>query len=312
MLRLITGVPGSGKSLRAMWWLEQPEYLDEAGEVRPVYSNIPGTNHLPLPEGDDWRNTPNGSIVIYDEAQQFFPATGKAGNSTDPRIQALETHRHTGHDLIFVTQRYTLIHHHIRALCGRHEHLVKKGRRAAVLFAADEVFEPKDRNKMTNIEESVWLHPKSLFGSYTSASIHTKAQTSRRIPTKLKALAVTLVLLFGVSGYLGYQSFQNIGHVEADHENPQGGGVINTAASDFGSGTGNHAPAKPVPAWQKKGHEGLSGCVASETSCQCFDSKGLRVDLPDGVCRHQVKQPMISRITGFDTNRKRQSNDPES
>ena len=316
MLRLITGAPGAGKSLRAMWWLTQPEYQDENGEPRPVYSNIPGTNHLPLPENDDWTKTPEGSVVIYDEAQQFFPATGRAGNSTDPRIQALETHRHTGHDLIFLTQRYALIHHHIRGLCGEHEHLLKKTKRIAVIFKAGEVFDPRDRGKNQTIVESTWKHPADLFDSYHSSSMHTKAQTGFRIPGKLKALALVLVPLVGWVVYEGGQTFENFGDVDGKEGPAASTPSINeTSATLAQSAIPGNAPTrdKLTPAWQKKGHEGLSGCVASDSGCQCFDNKGLRVDLPENVCRNQIEQPMISRITGFDgAHRERRDPDDDS
>ena len=77
MLTLITGVPGSGKSLRAVYELKKA--LD-AG--RPCYSDIEGLN-MPgvLPAPDDWRTTPEGSFIVYDEAQKRpqFASTGRPG-----------------------------------------------------------------------------------------------------------------------------------------------------------------------------------------------------------------------------------------
>ena len=314
MIRVITGAPGSGKSLRTMWWLQQPEYLNEDGTPRPVYSNIPGTDHLPLPEGEDWTQTPDGSIVIYDEAQKFFPSTGRAGNSTDPRIQALEVHRHTGHDLFFLTQRYALIHHHIRGLAGNHEHLLKKSGRvrplglftltdgASVIFSAGEVFDPKDRWKHDTITESVWNYPSQLFDEYISSSQHTKAQTTNRIPTKFKFLGVAILALGAYASWAGWQSFHNVGNTAQYTERADQGGDMKVAATNLANGvTQGDQVSSPRPAWQKKGHEGLSGCVASDAGCQCFDHQGLRVDLPEQVCRNEISQPMVSRITGFDS-----------
>ena len=319
MIHLITGVPGSGKTLRTLWWLTQDDYLAEDGTQRPVYSNIPGTDHLPLPPGEDWRDTPEGSIVIYDEAQQFFPATGRAGNSNDPRVQALETHRHTGHDLIFITQRYALVHHHIRSLVGRYEWVLRKTKKMAVVFKAGEVFDPRDRNKIKTVEESIWKYPTELFDKYHSASIHTKAQTKTRIPVKIKILGSVILVLVSLAVFLGYESVSNIlsaSENPAQAERPGSDqGMIENAVKTAMPGnvpTGTRIVSQDnqiTPAWQKKGREGLSGCVASETSCQCFDAKGLRVDLPEGVCRHQVDQPMISRITGFDNARRPSQSD---
>lgn len=288
MIEVITGAPGAGKTLRAIWLLEQPEYSG-----RPVYSNIPGSGHEPLPDGDDWRDTPEGSIVIYDEAQRIFPSSGRAGNSTDPRVIALETHRHTGHDLVFLTQRYTLIHHHIRGLAGRHTHLIKKTSTVSVVFAADEVFDPKDRARNRTISETVFRHPSHLFGKYQSSSFHSEVQTKRPIPLKLKALGVFMVALAVVSAYAfsTVSIVPDAGLISEESQTVTIAQVADPASAD---------DPDDLPAWATPGLDGLSGCVSSETRCQCFDFNGLRVDLPQEVCRSEIDGPMISRIRGFD------------
>ena len=106
MITLITAVPGSGKTLLAVGLIW--EYLKEG---RAVYSNIEGlqkdkfpNNNLLFDAPDDWRETPDGSVVIYDECQQphLYPADGQRGKVADDRLTAMETHRHSGHDLFFM------------------------------------------------------------------------------------------------------------------------------------------------------------------------------------------------------------------
>lgn len=73
MFRLITGVPGAGKTLNTVHNLKDTK-------DRPVYYHgIPALN-LPWQEIQNpkqWHlEVPNGAIVIIDEAQKHFPARG--------------------------------------------------------------------------------------------------------------------------------------------------------------------------------------------------------------------------------------------
>ena len=118
MMTLITGVPGAGKTLRAVQLIRAA-----VNEGRPVYSDIDG---LALdgvePAPDDWRDTPEGSLVVYDECQHRWPSTGKPGAHPSEVVAAIDTHQHTGHDLMFVTQAPRKVHHSIRQLVGQHFH----------------------------------------------------------------------------------------------------------------------------------------------------------------------------------------------
>ena len=111
MITLITAVPGSGKTLLAVGLI-----VDYIAEGRHVFHNIAGLQVDKFSRPDlihdaptDWRDTPHGSVVIYDECQQphLYPATAQRGAVDDERLTAMETHRHSGHDLIFITQAPT-------------------------------------------------------------------------------------------------------------------------------------------------------------------------------------------------------------
>ena len=83
MLILITGKPGSFKTAKTATLAIQ--YLKEG---RQVYTNIDEFDYdgvQKLPENNDWRDTPDGSVIIYDEAQQFdfLQYKGREKLSTD-------------------------------------------------------------------------------------------------------------------------------------------------------------------------------------------------------------------------------------
>lgn len=79
MITLITGTPGSGKTLFAVTkileYVKQNQKLLEQGkEPRMIYANIDGLNIDGVePAPVDWRDTPDGSVIFYDEIQQLEP-----------------------------------------------------------------------------------------------------------------------------------------------------------------------------------------------------------------------------------------------
>lgn len=309
MIILITGVPGSFKTLFAMDLLTKADYSN-----RPVYSNIDGASHLSIPN-DDWRNTPEGSLVIYDEAQGLFPSTGKAGQSSDPRIISLDQHRHSGHDIIFITQRYTLIHHHIRGFVGTHYHLVRKTKSIATLYTNGEVFNPDDKKMIRTVTTSIFNAPSSLFNSYKSATIHTKIQTGLRFPKWLWVLIIFLI----IGAYFVYSAITSFFHsspspvaaAPVSQSLSKSFTPVSLAPSPSPSAPSSHDSKTDVPPYIKKGYLALKGCIASASSCQCFDSTGNPVSLTPDLCKDAVKSHgLITLAVQSDTHFANQSLTP--
>jgi hypothetical protein len=228
MMYLISGQPGNGKTLRAMSmaldFYEQNQQQVKEGKAQPrrFFTNIAGataeegSDAFPwmekLPEHNDWTQLPDGSFVIYDEAHsdgntqglerygRLFPSTGKPGESDDPRIRAMSTHRHRGFDLVFVTQWPNKIHHQLRTLIGSHTHMNRSFgmQRAGVLTWSRVQSDPYDEKVRDKAEEEIWAYPKALYSRYRSATLHT-ASHKFKVPKKVwQALSVTIVLILGV------------------------------------------------------------------------------------------------------------------
>ena len=125
MLYLITGVPGSGKTLKMISDLMTRQDLKN----RPLYlDGIPEVDDKIIPEGESmqtWHKwAPTGAILVIDECQRVFRPR-PSGSKVPDFVAELETHRHKGIDIFLLTQHPRLIDSNVRALVGHHCHIAK-------------------------------------------------------------------------------------------------------------------------------------------------------------------------------------------
>jgi zona occludens toxin (predicted ATPase) len=282
MITLITAVPGSGKTLRVIGMI-----LDALKTGRPVYARIDGLLIDKVkPAPDDWRDTPEGSLVIYDEAQEVFPSNAKPGPVTDERLTAMEVHRHTGHDLVFITQAPSFIHHHIRKLVGCHIHLYRpNGLKGANVYTWNfAVNDPNDRREQERADHQVWKYPKEHFSLYKSATIHTHKV---RIPRKIAAVLLFLVAGICVVAWRLADGFESFKPDSASlQQAAEGAGFA--APAPLPASTFQWARSEPLPA--------LAGCVDSARGCLCYTADLVPLDIPIAQCKAIIKAPLPRSI----------------
>lgn len=314
MIILYSAVPGSGKSLSAVELI-----VKFVEEKRQVYTNIPltvddETGHFNIdptgeyvhviPEHNDWQQLPIGCVVIYDEAQKIFPATAKPGQVTDDRLTGLETHRHHGYDLIFLTQDATFLHHHIRKLVGKHVHLYRgKGAKIVSRYEWSHYCEnPNDRREQERASMELWPFPKKLYKYYKSSQIHTH---KFKIPKKI---AIGVICLLSAFGYLTNGMIKNGGLASfADKEEiiippeadtplhpvqASAGGFIPPPTHYLADGITERVYAfsaveEAVP---------VSGCINYKNKCMCFSESGNTLELENKMCRDAMKSPLPRSI----------------
>lgn len=199
MLHLITGTPGSGKTLYAVslimdYHKQNLALLEKGLEPRTIYADIDGLDIEGVePAPEDWRDTPDGSIIFYDEIQQR-DAFKKAKGDNDI-VNALQVHRHTGHDIYGITQFPILLHANFNAVVGIHWHLHRGwGLSAATVYQwAYSVTAPNTPSNKKLAENSFrFNYPKDLFQYYKSATVHTH---KARIPKKF--FLIIAFIIFG-------------------------------------------------------------------------------------------------------------------
>jgi len=278
MIYLVTGVPGSGKTLYAVGMIKK--WLAEG---RVVFVDIKGWNHEKFGTQEspsDWRTTPEGSVVVYDECQGIFPSDGLRGRPNDERLTAMEMHRHTGHDLVFITQAPTFVHAHIRKLTGKHYHVYRAmGLQGATVYSWDGVCDqPNDKSNHRTADIERWTYPKDDFNLYKSATVHTH---KFRLPKKFLVIGIAALVLFALAGYLVTNtSFAQkaVGGIKAEPHS--------TSAADSGGavrGSYNNPLHKELSELTPT-TMAFSGCIAGRF-CRCFDLEGNQVDLKETTCR---------------------------
>lgn len=236
-LVLLTGVPGAGKTLRMM------EYMEQAiAAGRPCYvANVDGLNvpaAIPFDNPHEWQDLPPNAVLFVDEAQRFFRA--RRGMVDPPGyITAMETIRHDGVCIVMTTQQPTYLDKHVRGLIGHHEHLIEviAGQVSNVYTYRGCKEDPLMASNMADAVFEVWQHPKRLHGKYKSAEVHTKKTI---VPLKIKILAVAVV------GFLAIAAWAKLGPDDAPAPKREAAGAPAPAPPPSGGRNGADPPLSPL------------------------------------------------------------------
>lgn len=199
MIHLITGTPGSGKTLLAVELILKNR---KSENIRPLYANIEGLNLdelrcFKLDDVDQWYELPDNSIIVIDECQRWFRPRPN-GSAVPECISRFETHRHQGHDIILISQHPGLIDRNIRKLVDRHQHMYRPfgldHRKAFEWNTCNENPEPSQNE--SNALKTKMKFDKDLYQYYQSASVHTgtKRYPVKQIATFIGAILFTVLL----------------------------------------------------------------------------------------------------------------------
>lgn len=214
MMYLITGAIGTGKTTWVVDKLIQAHEQNEKhikdgklDKVRKIFTNIDGLKipHEPLP--DDWRTTPNDSILAIDECHKIdiFKPNRKQLHD-DERIIQLNESRHTGHDIYFITQSPKFIHQHVKGCMSQHFHFHNPmGLKASTVFMwrHGNTNNP-DSQQAKNIAESETIYQFKKDVQDQFQSIEEDAQHTRKfkLPRKVLLWGSAPFVLIAVIVYL--------------------------------------------------------------------------------------------------------------
>lgn len=309
MLYLVTGTPGSGKSLMVIDWLKEET-------ERPIfYDGIEGLN-LPwtqLSDVESWPElVPDNAIVVIDEVQRYF-GTRDPKKPVPSAVAALETHRHRGLDVYFITQHPSMLDHHARRLVGDYRHLNRPfGAKHSRVQRDNHVFDAAKPPE--SVVNERFYFPKKTFRLYKSAEVHTH---KLRLPKKLLLIPVLLSAVLGFS-YLGFSALADM-EAAASGRTMQASELVSSeqlnlerirpGANDaqpvlagvrFNDPSQRRARIQTLP-WTAPIYDQslprpaardvprLSACVVFEGECRCFTQQATGFDTSEEVCRNFVE-----------------------
>jgi zona occludens toxin len=295
MITLTTGLPGGGKSLYTICYIKR---LSEK-ESRPVFYH--GIKDLALPwiqleDPAKWYECPDGAIIVIDECQSTFRP--RANGSTVPRhVAELETHRHKGHDLFFITQHPMLLDPNVRRLVGKHFHVVRNfGFNKATVHEWNQLKESPDKTRSDSIRHD-FIYPKEAFGYYKSAEVHT---VKGKLPARIYMLLVIPFLVAGLvwaafsvlsrskdaEGHEGHLDPKNIQPAIYRGKEAQKTDYIEARMPRI-SGMPQTSPVYddltrpvevPYPA----------ACVLIRNTCTCYTQQATKLETDEVICRQIV------------------------
>lgn len=319
MITLITGAPGSGKTLYCIDKIIQPlvgtSVLGTGPEgqaiqyPREIFTNI---NGLKLPHhmidaawlSDLATNKQTGAVVVFDEVQRVWP-NRPTGSKKPPAVEYLETHRHDGIDVVLLTQNPQLLDPAVRALVGRHLHMRRVGGiGAAVVYEWDAC--SNGLNFKSAFAKKGYRYSKRVFQLYESAKIHTKQR--RSLPAAVWGILIGL----GAFSYFGPKFFGSL-QDKASGANPakvasgssrvESSPLVVDAGKQYGSGQPQLTPKEYRETYQPRmssmPHTAPrydqvtmpvrapvpAACIQSKSKgCMCWTQDATRMTIPHDQC----------------------------
>lgn len=321
MIILQTGVPGSGKTLRVISDLAKKTAKGGEWEGRKIF--VDGVSELTIPtesipdghsiqDMNVWLQWPEnqGALVIIDEAQRIFPASGSAAKSE--LADWLHVHRHAGVDIILITQMPGRISKQVRDLVGAHYHIHKNPLGMRMLYYWDYCCN-NVLSGMKDAKPALYKLDKNAFGLYKSAEIHTKVETPK---TRIRwILPIALIFLIGsiAVSYSKLKDFSSDGGgvgvgAAVEQKTKDGvGNVSDNVAKDVGKKfkqteslteemfkpkIPDKVESKPLydGVRQVKTFEYPKACINFGDSCNCYTDQATKVaEIDKKTCLKYVK-----------------------
>lgn len=320
MIFIWSGLPGNYKTCSAIEFVNE-RFVKQ--EKRPVYAyNIAGlrTDLLPgwhnvetLEEIKEWWKFPKGSVLVWDEAQEYIPQRAK--DRPPEWIERLAMHRHTdkfaedsgAYDIVLITQDVMFVDVFVRRLTQSFRHLVRPlGLSYANVSVYPKVINPDDyHDKKTATENFRYKPDKFYFKTYKSADTHT---IKRNLPWKKLLVLAALIGVVATCGYYLYGIKERFAGTKPSTDTkgnpvaPKGGllsgdtGVASGSANNRmdSASLASYVPRVPglphtAPRYDEVTKPSVApmpvACVAKKNECVCFTQQATKMYVHEQQCR---------------------------
>lgn len=308
MIYMTTGANGAGKTLLTLADVRKAQL---SAPDRAVYYHgfvpkqpIHDFGWLPF-EPAKWQDLPDGSICVFDEAQNEFPATMRG--ELPEWINAIAQHRRRrGFDFWLLTPHPTMLHNSVRKLVESpswHRHVKR-------VFGTDNASVATYNYTETRCElpsagargqVEVRSYPKEVYDWYESAVKHTG---KRRIPKQVFVLLGAVVLLPVLAWFVWHNLAGRAEKLGAPAPGAAAGQVSNMpapvasaepmTAEQYAASFSPRFPgfAHTAPRYDEVTRPTIApypaACVATARGCRCYTQQATRLTVPEDTCREIV------------------------
>ncbi|WP_332605222.1 zonular occludens toxin domain-containing protein [Acinetobacter sp. ESBL14] len=250
--------------------------------VRTIYSNIKALKiDYVRANVYDWRDCPDGSIIVIDEVQLVEPYSNT--KVKDEIVMELTTHRHRGFDFYFITQAPSLLHPTIKELIGCHFHITRPYGRTPKIYRFGSCRQyPNTLVNKLNFEAKFDFKPQQrIFKLYKSTTIdtHKPRHPKGLILWGLFILGACCLSLYSCSGVTksSLSPFKS-DKPSSTYENKQ-----NVDTLDLKKPSDS---IQPISDPQIVEHNRVAIVVESSDDCIAKNSFGDRIDITVESCRN--------------------------
>lgn len=200
MIYLWSATPGTGKTCYVVKQLIENWSVDPKNAGRKIYANIAGLKleGIDVPP-DDFRDCEDGSIIIYDEAQDIRHYSSEVRD--DPVARALSKHRHRGFDIHFITQDPALLNKWVLKNVFLHYYLWRPAQvdNITIYTFARAIVTPTKEDFKNAFDQRLWRFEKKYLDYYKSTVVNT---SQKMASFKRKSIITLGVLIFCGIGIL--------------------------------------------------------------------------------------------------------------
>lgn len=199
MIYLWSATPGTGKTCYVVKQLIEKWSVEEKYKDRKIYANIAGLKLEGIHEPpDDFRLCEDGSIIIYDEAQDIQHYSSETRD--DPVARALSKHRHRGFDIHFITQDPALLNKWVLKNVFLHYYFWRPAQRSNVEIYtfARAIVSPTKQDFKNAFDKRLWRFEPYYLKYYKSTQINTSEKIGS---TKRNTTLITAIILIAVIAY---------------------------------------------------------------------------------------------------------------
>jgi zona occludens toxin len=310
MFKLVTGLPGDGKTSNELWeFLHGEQYRGRPKYCTPV-NGFDAAKHgvTEIPHIDIWESLPEGAAIFCDEVQDFCGTN--LGKEPPEWVKQIARHRHSGKDFICTTQSPMFLHPFARKLAKPHVHYSRPWNMKGVRYTWDGVQnDPSTRTaKNLGIRQLVTPNPK-VFELYTSTVLDTHKSKPPYKMLAILGIAFAIVIAGGIAVFYRVKHISDAPVAAIPVQMKASTNALADPVTD-GLSSVDHSkvvwteqtikPRIPGNLFTAPVYDSLTtptdfprvaACMSAESrgTCNCYTQQGTPIDVPKSACLVYIK-----------------------